>query len=432
MEYAATRHGGAAPVPLLRGDRPPRQLHRRGEEPSRHPVPAQRAGDATRARPRVPPVRSRPAWGQADAGGRGARQPCRAVAAALARHRAVGGALGSAAANAAAGRADRDADPELDPGAARRLRARRTRTSRCWSTTSTRQRPSCESTPADSTSGSWASATRRSSRRRRPGSRSTKLLEEDFVLLVPADHRLASFDRVPLAQLRDERAIAFLRSSALRRVTNELLDRERVSMRTTIESGRLDIAVRMVGVGLGVCLLPRTTALLAQAADVRVVELDAADPPKRLLLALHRDDNPNAGAQRGARRGDPNAHRCDDRGRPGTRRNATGLGSAWSCAPEVRACGAGPRIATRDPRRSDPTGAGYARAHGRDPGARDTAGNDGRLLEPRLPAALGRPDDLVPRRRGVRRRARLACHRADGRGELARPRLRDRVGRRRC
>jgi len=122
----------------------------------------------------------------------------------------------------------------------------------------------------------------------------TKLLEEDFVLLVPADHRLASFDRVPLAQLRDERAISFLRSSALRSVTNELLERENVGVRSTIESGRLEIAVRMVGVGLGVCLLPRTTAMLAEAADARVVELDATDLPKRLLLALHRDDNPNA------------------------------------------------------------------------------------------------------------------------------------------
>src|SRR4051812_3755138 len=37
----------------------------------------------------------------------------------------------------------------------------------------------------------------------------TKLLEEDFVLLVPDGHRLATFDRVPLAQLRDERTIVF-------------------------------------------------------------------------------------------------------------------------------------------------------------------------------------------------------------------------------
>jgi DNA-binding transcriptional LysR family regulator len=125
------------------------------------------------------------------------------------------------------------------------------------------------------------------------GITATKLLEEALVLLVPAAHRLAAFDSVPLAQLRDERVIAFLQSSALRRVTAELLDRESVSVRDTIESGRLDVAVRMVRVGLGVCLLPRSTMILADAENVKVVEIDAPDPPTRILLALHRDDSPN-------------------------------------------------------------------------------------------------------------------------------------------
>jgi hypothetical protein len=34
--------------------------------------------------------------------------------------------------------------------------------------------------------------------------------------------------------------------------------------------------------------------ILADAASVKVVELEAVDPPKRILLALRRDDNPNA------------------------------------------------------------------------------------------------------------------------------------------
>jgi len=125
------------------------------------------------------------------------------------------------------------------------------------------------------------------------GISATKLLEEDLVLLVPANHHLAAYDRVPLSQLRDERVIAFLQASALRRVTNELLDRENVNVRDTLESGRLDVAVRMVSVGLGVCLLPRSTMILADATNVKAVELDALDPPKRILLALHRDDSPN-------------------------------------------------------------------------------------------------------------------------------------------
>ena len=57
------------------------------------------------------------------------------------------------------------------------------------------------------------------------------------------------------------------------------------------------------------------------------------------------------------------------------------------------------------------------------------------VREPRLPPALGRSDDLVRRRRGVHRRARLARHRPDRQGELARVRARPRVARdarRRC
>lgn len=125
------------------------------------------------------------------------------------------------------------------------------------------------------------------------GISTTKLLEEALVLLVPSGHRLAAFDTVPLTELRDERLIAFLQASALRRVTAELLDREKVSVRDTIECGGLEVAVRMVRVGLGVCLLPRSTTILADVADVKAVEIDSPDPPKRILLALHRDDSPN-------------------------------------------------------------------------------------------------------------------------------------------
>ena len=121
----------------------------------------------------------------------------------------------------------------------------------------------------------------------------TKLLEEDLVLLVPAAHRLGAFERVPLVELRNERVIGMLKSSALRRVTNDLLEAQSVRVRDTIESGRLELAVRMVSVGLGICILPRSTTLLEDAPNVKVVEIDALDPPRRILLALHRPDSPN-------------------------------------------------------------------------------------------------------------------------------------------
>jgi DNA-binding transcriptional LysR family regulator len=49
----------------------------------------------------------------------------------------------------------------------------------------------------------------------------------------------------------------------------------------------------MVSVGLGICILPRSTTLLEDAPNVKVVEIDAPDPPRRILLALHRPDSPN-------------------------------------------------------------------------------------------------------------------------------------------
>jgi DNA-binding transcriptional LysR family regulator len=125
------------------------------------------------------------------------------------------------------------------------------------------------------------------------GISATKLLEEDLVLLVPAGHGLAEHDAVPLVQLRNERVISFLRGSAMRRVTDELLARENVRVRDTLESGRLDLSVHMVSVGLGVCIVPRSATILGEGVLVKMVELEAADPPKRVLLALSRSDSPN-------------------------------------------------------------------------------------------------------------------------------------------
>jgi DNA-binding transcriptional LysR family regulator len=125
------------------------------------------------------------------------------------------------------------------------------------------------------------------------GISATKLLEEDLVLLVPGDHPLAAHESVPLVSLRNERVVAFLRGSSMRRLIDDMLERENVRVRNTLESGRLDVAVQMVDAGLGVCVVPRSATVLADGLDVKVVELEAADPPKRVLVALSRDDNPN-------------------------------------------------------------------------------------------------------------------------------------------
>jgi LysR family transcriptional regulator, transcription activator of glutamate synthase operon len=126
------------------------------------------------------------------------------------------------------------------------------------------------------------------------GISATKLLEENLVLLVPAAHELASNDSVPLDSLRNERMIAFLRGSTMRRLIDDLLEGENVRVRNTLESGRLDVAIGMVSAGLGVCVVPRSATVLGDGLQVKVLELEAADPPKRVLLALSREDSLNA------------------------------------------------------------------------------------------------------------------------------------------
>jgi DNA-binding transcriptional LysR family regulator len=126
------------------------------------------------------------------------------------------------------------------------------------------------------------------------GITAVKLLEEDLVLLVPAVHELAAHEAVPLESLRNERAVAFLKGSSMRRLIDDLLERENVRVRNTLESGRLDVAIDMVAAGLGVCVVPRSATVLGDGLGVKVVELEAADPPKRVLLALSREDSPNA------------------------------------------------------------------------------------------------------------------------------------------
>lgn len=118
----------------------------------------------------------------------------------------------------------------------------------------------------------------------------TRLYEDELVLLVAPDHPFAELGAVPLTALRTERLIAFPQPFSLRLVTDELLRREGLNICATIESGWLDVAVGFVAAGVGVCIVPRSTMLMPGRADVRVVRIDAVDPPHRLLLALQRAD----------------------------------------------------------------------------------------------------------------------------------------------
>lgn len=125
-----------------------------------------------------------------------------------------------------------------------------------------------------------------------PGLVTTKLFEDTFVLLVPDGHRFTELDAVPLHLLVDERLIAFPRNFSLRVVTDALLRKEGAIVTPTIETGWLEMALRFVAAGLGLMVAPQATVSQALPPGVCIVEIDARDPPKRILAALHRRDGP--------------------------------------------------------------------------------------------------------------------------------------------
>ena len=120
----------------------------------------------------------------------------------------------------------------------------------------------------------------------------TRLYEDEFVVLMPAAHRLAKRQVIALTEISEERLIAFPRSFTLRVVTDALLVREGASTTPSIETGWLEMALSCVQAGLGVLVTPRSTLVHPGAEGVVAVGIDAAVPATRTLAALHRPDAP--------------------------------------------------------------------------------------------------------------------------------------------
>jgi DNA-binding transcriptional LysR family regulator len=117
------------------------------------------------------------------------------------------------------------------------------------------------------------------------------LIEDDWVLLVPIGHRFCADKAIPLADLRGEPLIMFPRNFSLRTVVDDLLEQAGVAIAPVIETGWMEMAIRFVSVGLGVCVAPRAVTLL-QHPGVEVVELAGRRNPRRALTAIYRADSP--------------------------------------------------------------------------------------------------------------------------------------------
>jgi DNA-binding transcriptional LysR family regulator len=116
-----------------------------------------------------------------------------------------------------------------------------------------------------------------------------KLWQEDYMLAVPAGHRLASVGRaVALAEAAGEPLIVIpgIPSTA---ALVAACDERGVQPRVVVEADTMEAVRRMVERGLGVSLLPRTMTQAADARRLRAVEI-ARGGIRRQVVLVHRGE----------------------------------------------------------------------------------------------------------------------------------------------
>ncbi|GAA0896391.1 LysR family transcriptional regulator [Pseudonocardia zijingensis] len=100
----------------------------------------------------------------------------------------------------------------------------------------------------------------------------TELFREPFVLVVPADHRLARRDAIRLHDCRDETFVGLSVGIALRRRVDEMFGAARIRPRYGFETEEVETVRGLATAGVGVAVLPaRHGGPLAGSVEVPIV-----------------------------------------------------------------------------------------------------------------------------------------------------------------
>lgn len=119
--------------------------------------------------------------------------------------------------------------------------------------------------------------------------RVTPLYEEQLMLAARPEHPFVAEGPIPLARLADATLVFYERGSEDYEGTQALLREARVAPYGVIEVDSVDTAMRLVTRGLGVALLPSTSAMPEfEAGRLAPVELADAPPIRRRIVALER------------------------------------------------------------------------------------------------------------------------------------------------
>lgn len=101
----------------------------------------------------------------------------------------------------------------------------------------------------------------------------TTIAEDDFSLLVPAGHELATHDEVTWSDLQGQFFVGFDHASSIRAYTDRTLARTGVTLGLITEARNVGSVAGLVGAGLGVSVVPALVLPMMAFADVVAVPL---------------------------------------------------------------------------------------------------------------------------------------------------------------
>jgi DNA-binding transcriptional LysR family regulator len=120
-----------------------------------------------------------------------------------------------------------------------------------------------------------------------PGLQTVVFDTDELVLLVPADHALASATPVPFVQTLDYDFVALRLTSSLTRRLSAAAESAGRTLRIRVQVRGFDAMCRMIAAGLGIGILPRAGAAPHVAGmGLKLVRLTGLWTQRRLLLAM--------------------------------------------------------------------------------------------------------------------------------------------------
>jgi len=115
-----------------------------------------------------------------------------------------------------------------------------------------------------------------------------QLIREDFVLILPTDHRLADRKRIRMTDLGDERFVLLDQAAGLPNLIQEFCREHGFDPSIACRTSQLATVQAMVSAGLGIAFVPRMAAPFGKDQYQIVKEIFGPKPSRTITLAWHR------------------------------------------------------------------------------------------------------------------------------------------------